>query len=60
MKLTKTKDLSLPTGVLGLVASVDSRRLFAACMDGGVYECDVESGKWTLFAEKHAKKTEES
>jgi WD40 repeat protein len=53
VKLTKTKDLSLPTGVLGLAATVDGQRLFAACIDGGIYECEVESGKLTPFAAKH-------
>jgi WD40 repeat protein len=50
VKLVKTKDLSLPTGVLGLAAA---KNLYAACMDGAIFECDPATGKATPFAEKH-------
>ena len=53
MKLTKVKDLSLPTGVLGLAMAADASRLYAACMDGMLYECDPAAGTVTPFAAKH-------
>jgi len=53
VKLTKTKDLSLPAGVLGLAANADCSRLYAATMDGAVYECDPAEGAVTQFAAKH-------
>ncbi len=53
MKLEKTKELSLPTGVLGLAATADASRLYAACMDGLVYECDPASGSVTPFENGH-------
>ncbi len=52
MKLVKTKDLRLPTGVLGL--ALDGDRLYAACMDGAVYAVDPASGEATPFADRHA------
>ena len=54
MKLEKPRDLSLPTGVLGLAAAPDSSRLYAACMDGQIFEVNPASGATTAFAEKHA------
>jgi WD40 repeat protein len=51
MKLTKSKDLKLPTGVLGL--DLDDDRLYAACMDGALYAVDPKKGDATPFAEKH-------
>ena len=51
MKLVKTNDLKLPTGVLGL--SVSDDRLFVACMDGAVYAVDPKKGDAAAFAEKH-------
>jgi WD40 repeat protein len=51
MKLNKTKDLKLPTGVLGLALGDD--KLFAACMDGMVHSVDPKKGDATAFAEKH-------
>jgi len=53
VKLTKDKDLSLPTGVLGLAAAADGTRLYAACMDGALYECDPMAGKVSPFADRH-------
>lgn len=37
MKLEKQKDIRLPTGVLGLACAPGGGRVYAACMDGGVY-----------------------
>jgi WD40 repeat protein len=38
------KEIKLPAGVLGLDASPDGKTLFAACLDGGVYRVDAETG----------------
>ena len=54
MKLEKPRDISLPTGVLGLAASPDGSRLYAACMDGHIFEVDPASGATVAFAAKHA------
>ena len=51
MKLVKTKDLKLPTGVLGLAVADD--HLFVACMDGVVYGVDPKKGDAKAFPEKH-------
>ena len=53
MKLVKSKDISLPTGVLGLAATADATRLFAACMDGAIYECDPAAGTVTPLESRH-------
>jgi len=53
MKLEKPRDISLPSGVLGLSASSDCSRLFAACMDGQVLEVEVASGTSKPFHAKH-------
>ena len=45
MKLTRTKDHFLPTGVLGLAITPDGARAFPACVDGSVQEVDMDSGK---------------
>lgn len=54
MKLEKPHDITLPTGVLGLTASPDGARLYAACMDGQIFEVDPASGATTAFDAKHA------
>ena len=54
MKLEKPRDISLPTGVLGLAAAPDGSRLYAACMDGQIFEVDPANGATTAFSEKHA------
>lgn len=54
MKLEKSRDISLPTGVLGLAVAPDGGRLFAACMDGQVFEVELASGTSTGFPGKHA------
>ena len=53
MKLEKSRDLTLPTGVLGLAAKPDGSRLYAACMDGQIFEVDPISGTPTAFLDKH-------
>jgi WD40 repeat protein len=53
VKLEKVKDLSLPTGVLGLAAAADASRLYASCMDGAVYECDPATGTVSPFEARH-------
>lgn len=53
MKIEKKQEYSLPTGVLGMAASADGSKLFAACMDGLIYEVKTADGKWISFAEKH-------
>ena len=42
--LTPIKDLKLPTAVLAVAASPDSKQLFAACLDGGIWAVPIESG----------------
>ena len=54
MKFEKPRDISLPTGVLGLAAAPDASRLCAACMDGRIFEVDPASGATVAFAAKHA------
>ncbi|MDB6171279.1 MAG: hypothetical protein JWL59_590 [Chthoniobacteraceae bacterium] len=54
MKLDKPRDLTLPTGVLGLAAFPDGSRLFAACMDGQLFEVNPASGATLVFSGKHA------
>ena len=54
MKLEKPHDITLPTGVLGLAALPDGSRLFAACMDGQIFEVDPATDHATPFAAKHA------
>ncbi|MES2569489.1 MAG: hypothetical protein V4710_05485 [Verrucomicrobiota bacterium] len=53
MKLDKPRDLHLPTGVLGLAMSADGARLFAACMDGQLFEVDTATGTAIPFSGKH-------
>lgn len=54
MKLETPRDITLPTGVLGLAASPDGGRLYAACMDGQIFEVDHASGEKTAFDAKHS------
>ncbi len=54
MKLEKPRDIVLRTGVLGLAASPDGTRLYAACMDGQVFEVETASGRCEAFASAHA------
>ena len=54
MKLEKPHDISLPTGVLGFAGTADRSRLYAACMDGLIYEIETASREVTPFPAKHA------
>jgi len=53
VKIEKKRDLTLPTGVLGLALAHDSAKLFAACMDGHIYEVEVATGAASPFSAKH-------
>lgn len=49
VKLDELKTHKLPTGVLGVASDKASwnageGRIFAACMDGGIYQCSPDSG----------------
>jgi WD40 repeat protein len=52
VKIELVKELKLPTAVLALDAAPDGRILFAACLDGGIYEVSLESGEHRRLA-KH-------
>jgi WD40 repeat protein len=52
MKTEMLKEHSIPTAVLGLDLFADDKRALIACMDGGVYELDLESGA-TIPLAKH-------
>src|SRR4051812_27688314 len=52
IKTEMLKEHSIATGVLGLDLFPDHKRALLACMDGGVYELDLESGGTTLLS-KH-------
>jgi WD domain, G-beta repeat len=54
MKLEKPRDIMLPTGVLGLAASPDGERLYAACMNGQIFQVDVVSGEAAALDAAHA------
>ena len=45
MKAQQAKMMKLPSTVLGMDVSADASRVYAACMDGGVYQVDVKSGE---------------
>ena len=49
VKAEQSKTFKLPTTVLGLDVSADALRLYAACMDGGIYEVDAKSGEAKLL-----------
>ena len=52
IKTEMLKEHSIPTAVLGLDLFADDKRALVACLDGGVYEVDLESGAITPLA-KH-------
>ncbi len=54
MKLNRTKDYFLPTGVLGLAVAPDGSRAFAACVDGSVQSVDLASGKSAAMDGAHS------
>jgi hypothetical protein len=41
-KLTKAKEIKLPSAVLALESTPDGKTLFAACLDGSVQRVTVE------------------
>ncbi|HEY0549377.1 MAG TPA: hypothetical protein VGF13_07210, partial [Verrucomicrobiae bacterium] len=43
--IKSTKEIMLPTGVLAMDISADARNAFAACIDGGVYAVNLETGE---------------
>jgi WD40 repeat protein len=53
MKLARTHDHNLPTGILGLAIAPNGGRVFASCVDGALYEMDVASGMRTRFEAAH-------
>jgi len=53
MKLTLDKEISLPTGALGLAITPDGKRAFVSCADGSIHSVEISSGKSEEFAEKH-------
>jgi WD40 repeat protein len=53
MKLTRTKQYELPTGVLGLATTPDGAQAFAACVDGSIHAVDMASGKTAAFEKRH-------
>jgi WD40 repeat protein len=48
-KAQQVKTLKLPSTVLGLDCSADAAHLYAACLDGGIYQVNVDSGEATLL-----------
>ena len=48
-KAQQVKTLKLPTMVLGMDRSADAAHLYAACMDGGIYQLNVNSGESELL-----------
>jgi WD40 repeat protein len=54
MKLEKSKTIHLPTAVLGLAGAANGARLYAACMDGKIYEVVPATEAITPFAEGHS------
>ena len=53
MKIEKTTTISLATGVLGLTGRADGSRLYAACMDGRIFEIDPATKAITPFETAH-------
>ncbi len=53
MKIEKTTTISLATGVLGLTGRADASRLYAACMDGRIFEIDPATKAVTPFETAH-------
>lgn len=54
MKLTSTRDIQLPTAVLGLAMRADGTRLYAACMDGIIYRINPADDTIKPFADAHS------
>ncbi|RYD42848.1 MAG: hypothetical protein EOP83_32305, partial [Verrucomicrobiaceae bacterium] len=53
MKLETPRDISLPTGVLALAAAPDDLHVYAACIDGQIYEVEVATGATKAFEGQH-------
>ena len=53
MKLIRTHDHSLATGVLGLAITPDGSRAFASCIDGTIHSVETASGHADAFEKKH-------
>src|SRR5436305_3593774 len=51
--MTKVKERPLPTLVLGLASTADGTRLYAACMDGVLYECHPATAIVSPFSIGH-------
>ena len=50
MKAEQAKTIKLPSTVLGFDVSADASHLYAACMDGGIYQIDAKTGEFeSLF-----------
>ena len=45
IKAEKVRELKLPSAVMGLARSPDAKLLYAACLDGAIYEVAAESGE---------------
>ena len=45
VKAEPGKEWKLPTAALSVDVSPDGKRLFAACLDGGIYEVNAASGE---------------
>jgi len=55
MKLEITRSLTLPTAPLGLAVAPEASHLFAACMDGAIYQLDPASDDEPVaFTDTHA------
>jgi hypothetical protein len=53
MKIEKEKTISLATGVLGLCGNADGSRLYAACMDGRIFEINPATKEVTPLESAH-------
>src|SRR5437763_846645 len=53
MKLEKTGTISLPTGVLGLTGNAEGSRLYAACIDGRLFEINQDTCSTVPFDTAH-------
>jgi WD40 repeat protein len=51
-KAELSKEIKLPSPVLGLDVSIDAKKAWAACLDGTVHEVDLSSGERVLLG-KH-------
>ena len=52
-KLTRAKEIKLPSAVLALDVTPDGKRLMAACLDGTVQRVDAETGEAVVIG-RHA------